>query len=504
MNTSSNERRQIVKNSVVFLAGTIVGVPLGILRSVVFPLLFTPAQLGVWNLMNVILNYGSNAHLGILHGMNKAIPLLRGQDNIAKLEEVKDNVFWFNLLLGAVAAVCVGVISLAVTSEYGLSMRITALTIFFLVIFGYLFSLLRADNRFILITHGTVALSVLSTFLVILLAFASYNRLSGALIGLAIAYALVVIYWFQKGRYHFALRIKFKIIREMLIIGLPLISIVVLDGVLLSVDRWMIAANLGTTMLGYYALGIMASNLIGLVPGSIASVLYPKMLERFGASGNPSALRSLFVGPTRVVVALLSLLIGGVVLTLPFLIKFLLPKYLPSVSLFGILISAAFFYAVACIPGSFMVSINRQKMLIIIQIIAIILALVLDFVVVQMRWGIVGIAWSTAFAYAVYGGGYMVTAAYFAFERRVDRAHFLIEIYGVFAAMVLGLVLAMRFIPEGANMGKAVVSTALRLACFLVVLLPVLWWSNRHAGLLLIAREMFPSHFKKLRKRILQ
>jgi len=97
------------------------------------------------------------------------------------------------------------------------------------------------------------------------------------------------------------------------------------------------------SMLGYYALSIMASNMIALVPGSIASVLYPKMLERYGTVGNPLALCGLFAGPMRAMAALMSVLIGCSVLLLPFLIRFFLPKYVPSISLLNILLIAAFF-----------------------------------------------------------------------------------------------------------------------------------------------------------------
>ncbi|MDD5492141.1 MAG: hypothetical protein PHV60_05625, partial [bacterium] len=245
----------------------------------------------------------------------------------------------------------------------------------------------------------------------------------------------------------------------------------------------------GATMVGYYAIGILVSNLIGLIPGSIASVLYPKMLERFGATGNPTTLMSLLDGPVRVVVMLMSLLIGGCILILPLLIKFFLPKYLPSIPFLGILVSAAFFFGAASVPGNFIIAVNKQKPLIAIQVAAILLAVAMDFVAVQMGWGLIGVAWSTACAYMVYGGGYMFLAAYFAFERRAEMTRFLVDVYALFAAMVLGLVLAVTLIPDGEAIRAAIAFTTLRSLLFIAILLPALWWCNRDGKVMAVIRN---------------
>lgn len=486
-----SDRKKFVKDCVHYSAATVIGQGVGLIRAVIIPVLFSPAQLGVWNLMNVVMNYGSNAHLGILDGMNKLIPMLRGQRQVSEAEVIKDSAFWINTFLSAGWCAFILIASYAVSSGYATALRITALIVFLQGLFYYSFSLLRADNRFKLISIGVGGLSILSTVLILTLGYFSPDRLTGALIGLAVAFGLVVLFWFFAGRYYYAFRIDGMAVRRSFFTGAPLLILGVLSSLFLSIDRWMIASYMGATMLGYYALGIMASNLIGLIPGSIASVLYPKMLERFGASGNPTALCSLLAGPTRVVAAFMTLLIGGSILILPFFIRFFLPKYMPSVSLFGILISAAFFYGTAGIPGNFMVSINRQRLLITIQIAASLLALALDFVVVNMGWGIVGVAWSTALAYVVYGGGYMFLAAYFAFDRRAEMARFLIDIYALFAAMALGLTLATLLIPAGETMGMALIFTALRLAMFLAVLFPALWWVNRDGKVMAVVREEF-------------
>src|SRR3972149_809245 len=63
-------------------SASIVGQGMGLVRSMVLTVFFSPAQLGVWNFLHVIFGYGANAHLGILSGMNKLVPryLAQGED----------------------------------------------------------------------------------------------------------------------------------------------------------------------------------------------------------------------------------------------------------------------------------------------------------------------------------------------------------------------------------------------------------------------------------------
>ncbi len=489
----TENRQQIIKNSTRYFFATFIGQGVGLIRSIWIPILFTPAQLGVWNLMNVVVGYGSNIHLGMLHGMNKLIPVLRGQGRLAEAEDIKNSVFWANAFLSTVGFACIWSASYFLQPAYQMPLKVTAVVVLFSCFFYYAFSLLRADNRFKVLSVGVGGLSILSTFFVLTLAYFFPDRLIGALIGLAVAYFLVVLYWFWTGRYGYGFQVKINAVRVSFAAGAPLLILGVLDSLFLSIDRLVIVAKLDVTVLGYYALAIMASSLIGIVPGSIASVIYPKMLERFGKEGSAVALRSLMIGPGRAIAVVMTLIIGGAVLVLPLFVRVFVPKYLPSVPLFNILIPAAFFYTTASIPGSFIIAVNKQKMLILIQVVAICLAFLFDILAIKMGLGVVGIAWSTAAAYAVYGISYVAIAVYYVFDLRSDRVNFFIEVYGLFVAMVLGLIIARWLLPAGETLGSMVALTGLRLILFFVVLLPALWWSNYRGNLFAVVREVFHS-----------
>jgi O-antigen/teichoic acid export membrane protein len=485
--SGNGERQQLVKNSVVYLAASTISQLVGVVRSVIVAVLFTPAQLGTWNLMSIILGYGTNAHLGILHSMNKTIPFLRGQSRIEQLETVKNSVFWVNLALGGIVAIALACWAFLANPEYKVALVITAATIFLLTIFTYQFSILRADNRFMLTSKGVSALGVLSTLLVVVLGFGFRDPLIGALTGLMIAYASIVFYWFWKGKYHFAFRVHVRTIWDLFLAGLPLITICIGETILLSVDRWFVATKLGGTMLGHYAICIMASSMIALVPSSLASVLYTKMLERQGAIGNPVALCGLFAGPMRAMAALMSVLIGSSVLLLPFLVRL------------RILLVAAFFYSISFISGNLLLSINKQKLLLIMQVILIPLAIILDTIVIHKGWGIVGIAGSTAVIYVCFGCTYLFFAAYYVIEKRKHLVRFIIDIFSVFTVMLMGLAISLLVIPEGATFTIALFFLALRFVLFGFVVFPVLWLLNRNGEIVGILRESANNLLAKLK-----
>jgi len=487
----SSERGQIIQDSVRYFFATIAGQGFGMIRSVMMPVLLNPAQLGIWNLMNVIMGYGGNAHLGILHGMNKLVPMSRGQGQIAQVALVRDSVFWSNLILAALAASGIALTSFFVPLSYSKPLQINAVIVLLLLIFYYLFSLLRADNRFGLLSIGMVVLSVLSTVLVLGCGFFAGNHLLGALIGLACAYGLTVFFWQWRSGYHYTFQIDRTALRLSLSLGAPLIVLGVLDTVFMSVDRWVIAARLGETQLGYYVLGIMASNLVSLIPNSVASVLYSRMLERFGANNDPTSLRGLLINPTRAVAALMAIIVGGVVLVLILVVRFILPSYSHSIPVLTILIPGAFFYAVASIPAAFVTAINKQHWLMGVQGICIGLGLSLSITFVFMGWGIVGVAVSTFIVYVVYGVGSTIISGCFAFRARIEIARFMGQVFMPFLAMALALVLGLLVIPTGTTFGDEALRTAGRLALMTAVLPLALWWTNRDGKVMAVIREEF-------------
>jgi PST family polysaccharide transporter len=480
MNQSKpSNHRQTIKDSGKYLTANIFAQGLGLVRAIVLPVLFNPAQLGIWNLMNVVINYGAISHLGLLHGMNKAIPFLSGQGKPEEVERIKDSVFWLNLVFGVVAGGILWIVAATLSAGYSLNLKIVAWIVFLQMIFLYFFSLLRADNRFGLVSRGIAGQSLLSTALILLLGFGLADSLSGALLGVALAFLLIVGYWLWKARYHFSLQLRWQSVGSAFALGLPLIILGLLDMVFMSVDRWVIAAKLGETQLGYYALAFMAANLLYLVPVAVANVLYPQMLERFATAGDYQGVSGLLLVPLRALAVLMLVLVGGATIALPLFIQLFLPKYLPSIPIIEILIPAAYLISFSTVGGNYLVAVNRQRVLMPIQIVATLFSLLLDFILLRAGYGVLGVAWGTAAGYLLYGSSYLLASAYLAMGNKSEALRFLASLLMPFLSMVIAMALANRFVPLGVTPAEYCWSAVWKSILVAALLFPAIWVANR-------------------------
>lgn len=477
-----DERKQIFKDSTQYLVSTVLAQGVGLFRSLVLPVLLGPAQLGIWNLMNVVIGYGANVHLGILHGLNKKVPMLRGLGNAREFDELKDSVYWASLLLAIIAGAALFLTSFVVEPIYASSLRIVSLVIVLQMVFVFYFCLLRGDNRFDLVSKGIAGLSILSSATVLILAYLSPDRLLGALWGVAVAYPFVLGYWFYEGGYRFAISLKRDQVKDAFVLGFPLIVLGFMDMIFLSMDRWIIAWQLSNTALGYYAFGIMACNLLGLVPNSAANVLYPKMLQRFSVSGDSFAVSGLLLNPVRAITSLMIFLTSAATIALPVVIRLLLPNYIPSISLIEIIVPGAFFLAIAYSVGNFVVAINRQKVLIIVLIVAMGVTLMLDIVLLRLGYGVHGIAYATILGYAIYGFGYLGVSVHLAQGRWSETVRFLINHLALFIVMIIAVKSTGSFAHPTSPWTDQVFWAAVRLLAVSGLLLPFVWLANRKSG----------------------
>lgn len=477
-------RTQILKESTQYLASTIVAQGAGLLRAILLPVLLVPAQLGVWNLMNVVIGYGANAHLGILHGMNKKVPSLRVLGPPTELEELKDSVFWFNLALGLAAGFVLLVVSFLVQPAFAHALRIVALVVVLQMVFVFYFSLLRADNRFGLVSKGVAGLSIFSTVTVLLIAYYSPDRLLGALYGLAAGYPAVLLYWYYRGNYAFSTRMKWPRVKDAFALGFPLIVLGGMDMILLSLDRWIIAWKFPETTLGYYAIAIMASNLLGMVPTSAANVLYPRMLERFAVTNDHSAVGGLLLNPVRAMAAVMVFLTSIVAIFVPVVIRLFLPEYAPSIPLVEILVPGAYFLAIAPIAGSYVIAVNLQRGLIAVQAVAIGACLALDGIFLYAGYGVRGIAYGTLCCYAIYGFGYLGIAVHLAQRKPGATLRFLAHLSLLFVVMAVAISVTSPLSHPSSHWKEQALFAALRLFIVTALILPVMWLVNRGSGIL--------------------
>lgn len=472
-------RRKIIKHSSHYVSSSLIGQGIGFFRAILMPVLFTPSQLGIWNFMNLILSYTPHAQLGLTHGLNKGIPLMRGEGNEKEEANIKNSVYWVNIFLSILAFIGVYIFSFFVADSYKFPLRILCLLVSIQMFYYFYFSLLRSNSKFIIVSNGIFLTSILSTFFVVVFAYAFTNPILGGLIGLGLSSLIVLLYWIRKSSYTFPFEINWLTIKKCFIMGIPILAIGILDSLTLSIDRIFIAVYMNETQLGYYALGIMISGILSVIPGSVASVLYTTMLERFAVRYEPKDVKSLLIGPMRLIWALMITIISIIIVALPTLIHLLIPKYSPSIPIVQMLIFGSFFMSTSLLPGQFLIAVNKQKFLISTQIIICILVLLIDILLIHFGFGLMGIAVGTIFGYFVYGVGYTCIALNLVVENRREILKYVVWQVFPFIMLLLTYLLLNIFFPDQGTALNYILWAIFKIIILLCSLFVYLWIVNR-------------------------
>lgn len=404
--------QDIRKSISQYFLATIIGNIFGLFRNIFLPFIYTPAQLGVWNLMNVLLSYSANMHLGVLHGMNKLIPIFKAKNELKNENQLVSSVFWFNIMLATIALIGFIISAYFFEVSYKIPLLIIGLASFCQQLFAYYFSLLRSNGKFKIVSIGTALLSIITLLFIYILTSISKFKIEAGLFSIVIANVIVVIYFHKSHKINLR-TFDNNIIKIALVTGLPLIIIGILDTLLITVDRWLIASNYSKNLLGNYALGVMTSSLISVIPGVISSVIYPKLIQKFAENNDLKQFAKLVIQPIKTIWILMFLLTGITMVVLPFLIINYLPKYIDSITLVEIFIIGAYFFSSSFAVGSVIIAMNKQKSIIYLQLLVILFILITDLIIIKNHLSIEYVATGTIIGYIIYGVGYNFIAFYY-------------------------------------------------------------------------------------------
>src|SRR3972149_2558045 len=111
---------------------------------------------------------------------------------------------------------------------------------------------------------------------------------------------------------------------ELLKGGPPLILIGFLPSALKSMDKVMVLFFWNRTELGYYGRAFVAAGSASFFPMAFRSVLYPRLMEKFGEKRDKVYLKGFLIEPSLTLACLMPALMGGIYLFGPVAIKILL------------------------------------------------------------------------------------------------------------------------------------------------------------------------------------
>jgi len=378
---------------------------IGLFRGFIVAKLLDPSSYGYFSGLSLIFLYNSQAHLGILHGLNRKLSLSKGAGQLETYDELKNNgitaiVFLSFLFAGIIFAYSFWVDD-AYSSELKWGFRFYAVLSVMFHLQYILHSLLRVEHRFKEIAKSNLLFSLSN--LVLVLGLAYYFRFYGVLIAFLMSLFLQDYYLYYVNKVNVKFQFNIPVVKELLLIGAPISFAYLIDVILNSIDRLMIAIFLTSKELGFYGIGLtLSSEFLLQLPNSISYVIYPRLLEKFGKYKNYNALLDLFQTSSAVVACVMSIVVGVLFIAVDYLIPYLLPRYVDAIPVAKILIFSSYFISINQIAVRVMITTGKTNKLVQFQVIVILLNVLLNYFMIKNGFGINGVAVATAVSYFVY------------------------------------------------------------------------------------------------------
>ena len=411
-----------------------------------------PTVLGSYGLVVLITGYFQFANLGVHAAMNLEVSTRRDHSAGAEvLGRVVESAWTYTLMTGVVLACTVFIIRQWFSSSFPPDIARYLYALCFIGFCGQfrLFTLtlarLRRRYRLINVLELISAGAVLSVVLV----FGARYKLDAVVGGMLLASIITLVIGLVAAIQARVVRIRVDMIPTLVAVGIPLFIYEICDHVFVTVDRWMIATWLERQDLGYVTLSYSFATSTLVLLSAFTYLSYPDFLGAFHlTSGDEREKRRVLESFRRQTVTLGSVATGlgvlGMVCIEP-VIEVFLPQYGRSVGIYRILMIGMLPQRIACFAATFLVANRRQKLLVGLVAVSVLVAVSLHLTAIGLGWGVEGIAAGSAVALAVYAL-LMVSAAL----RAMSGLHVrnLGMVYGKYALLLAVVVPLLLVAPE--------------------------------------------------------
>ncbi|MDD4983822.1 MAG: oligosaccharide flippase family protein [Candidatus ainarchaeum sp.] len=398
-------KKGFILNSSKVLFSTLFLNFFGIIQGIVVANLLGPGLFGVKNALQMILDYGSNIHLGSLKNFSKKRQTYEFS-NLKKRDYFTNLTFTFLFLVSLLSMVA-GIIAFFVLS-YSLSTRLSVLILGFLIpiylycsFFGVILQS-KSDFKTIFKTNILQGIVVILFVVAFVELFGVPGFFFGTLLGLIIV--LLYQYFFVKSNLKLVFNVKGFILLIRGGFWVFLLSLMYL--IFFGIDRVFILFGYGGLELGYYAVGLFFGSIIYLF---INTLLVPFVPQIYQNLSKLDLLKKLIIAPTKIIACFSYFIAFLVLFLLPFII-FILPEYGLSTEYINILVFSMLFFPV--LITNYYIGKNKELFLIKVSTIFIILIVLLNCLVLFFELRPVFIAYTTMLSIFFYG----LTVNYFGYK----------------------------------------------------------------------------------------
>ncbi len=370
-----------------------------------------PHTYGVIATLNLLVMYSTFSGLGTLSAAEVQLPYFKGNGDKQKFEKIRSTTFVFTLLTSIIFSIGVAFWAVAYRlhlDEYlFMGVLVYCFYLFANQISAYYITLLRVNHEFIFFAKYQF-ISGLLTCIGNVIAVWFYG-FKGFLAVAIIVVLLQVFFLFKHVAYIPTFRVSWEEIKILISNGFPMLMIGLSTQGMKTIDNILVLNILDIENLGLYTIALMGSNIIYSATNSISNVLYPSMQEAYGKSGTSDILRTYIIRPSHVIATLLPVLIGILYFIIPMIVNWLIPKFEAGILAFKVMVISTYFFAMVNILSGYLISRGRQKILVLINVLILMLTIGIAIMINKLNWGVGGIAIATGIGYCAY---YFVISVY--------------------------------------------------------------------------------------------
>ena len=290
-----------------------------------------PFSMGVWHTLLLLANYLTVFRLGLVNGMGRELPFALGAGDRERAERIASTSQVACAVGGALVALTFAVLLFEWWNAGWawrialFSMGVVATATFYLT---YLQATFRSDadfDRLARVHWMQAGLGVLLPVSVYLFGF------TGLCVHTAVQTVGVTLLAHAWRPLRVPSRFEPRLARELVAIGLPLFVAGYLQTVAAGFDRVILLSRSGVEAVGYYAPAVAVVAAMAIVPGAIATYVYPRMSYALGQGRTSSEMRRTAIGAATVSLAAgLPLALAGW-LAAPTVIANFFPRYVASI-----------------------------------------------------------------------------------------------------------------------------------------------------------------------------
>lgn len=494
-------KTDVVRDTAWFGIATYLAQALGLISAVLIRRYLGPAGMGLWTALMLIPTYTNYSHLGVLNAAEREIPFLYGKQDWQKAAVVRNVAFTATLLAALASTVVLLVLAarqdqVANAPDVATGFRLIIVVVWAQLGFAFYSILARAAKRFKDLGLLTLLSAIVNIVAIVVLA--SRFGVPGMLLATGVAYSFMIAYLVLCLKLPVRLLLPQREIRRLMAIGLPIMVYGVMNVSLMNIDKITTVALLGTTSLGFYTLATMVKTYAWTVPSVIGMVMYPRLQERYGATGDPLHLKNMFLFPLIILAAFTPIFIGTLFFGTQFLAYTFLPDYASGLDSVRNIVIGTFFLAITVPAAQLMITLNKQLVLVAVSGVGIALAWGLNVLLIRRGMGIAGVALGTSCAYFITATVTIGLAArHYIFTLggivRLLARTYLPFLYASLALFTIDLAWpAARPTVEG----TVLVITA-KLLVFLVASLPLVWYANRQTGIVILLRDALLARWRR-------